>query len=467
MTVLVLAQDANRLDAAMATLRSEPDHRLKSVVLPDLETALAGAGRPRLARLLPGAAPRLTVHDNLVASCRDLQVAAVVAADHESAKVARRLVDDLPQLLAVMGADAALRVLAQQRETGRMPGGSPDDVFGRTRFLPDADALPASSHTATGRLVIGPDNRDGRAGSWALLASTAETPAYACQVVDGTDFFGAPADLSISRGEWRDETVGRRFTDAVTSGTTHVLQTGAADVLPAGFTWPDHVRRALVFDVIDLVPADQIDEIAARVPEADGRAVSEWKARAVAAAPLIEQRDGPVFATGWLRGMPVRMQVLPLAVPQIRRLGSRRGETASRPLVVTARPDLDLGHDPVAEVVARIAAEGSIQHVPLTGLPPSLWGTAIKAADAVVDRVWLPGMGMAAAIAMALDVPAITGSASVADDAPVMRTSVDELPDALDAVLGGRGRAEPGAGTAFADRQRELARSAIADFVRA
>lgn len=465
MTFLVLAQNPGRLDAAADTLRSEPGHHLKTVVLPELQETLSGGGRSRLSRLLPGAQSRPTVHDHLVASCRDLRVDVVVAADHESAKVAHGLVGDVPHLLAVMGADSALRMLARQKETGELPGGSSDDVFGRTRFVPSADTLPPVSASAASRLVIGPDNRDGRAGTWALLCSTPRRQAYSCQVVDGNDFFSAPADLSISRGEWNDERLARRFADAVTTGTTHLLATGAAALLPAGSRWPDHVRTGVVLDVVDLASSELIDEVAAQVPGADPAAVSAWRNRATNAAELVERAVGSVFVTdGGLPGAFAPLPVLPPASPALQRVGG--GGAPGPPLVVTARPDVDLGSDPAADAAAAMAAAGHIRHVSLTGLPPSLWVSAIKAADVVVDRVWLPGTGMPAAIALSTGVPVITGTLAVPAEAPVARASLATLPDVLAAALEAT-QDDSGARTAFAEQRREQARSAIAGFVRA
>lgn len=467
--VLVLAQDATRLDAAVGTLRSEPHLHVKAVVLPELEESLSGAGRSRLGRLLPGR-QHPTAHDHLVSSCRDLQVDAVVAADHESAKVARRLVADLPRLLAVMGADAALRVLAQRRQTGAVPGGSPDDVFGRTRFMPGTDSLPPVADSTESRLVIGPDNRDGRAGLWALLASAAPRPAFACQVVDGTDFFCGAADLSISRGELTDEARRRRFIDTVMAGTTHLLQAGASGLLPAQAHWPDGVRTAVVLDVIDLVPPELIEEIAAQVPNADAAAVAAWHERARRAAGAVERSADSVFVTdGGLPGAFAGLPVLPLALPPLDRVGA--GGSSGPPLVVTSRPDIDLGGeavgDPAADASSAMAAEGRIRHVSLTRLPPSLWVSAIKAADVVVDRLWLPGLGMAAAIALSMGVPVVAGTVAVPDEAPVARASLATLPDVLLAMLSELSPDDGGARIAFADRRREQARSTLSDFVRA
>ena len=462
-TILLLAQDAGRLKAAADTLRTEPCRHLEAVVLPDLEQSLKGHGRSRLARLRPAHA-RSTVHDRLVASCRDLRVDAVVAADHESAKVARRLVADLPHLVAVMGAEAALRVLAGRRASGEVPGGSPDDVFGRTRFVAGAEKLPPVATSTESRLVIGPDNRDGRAGCWALLGSATDRPAYACQVVDGTDFFSSPADLSISRGEWSDDLLARRFADAVAAGTTHVLATGAAALLPLGSRWPDQVRTGVVLDVVDLASSELIDEVVAQVPRASSTAVSAWRSRASNAADLASRSAGPVFVTdGGLPGAVANLPVLPLATLPFQRVGG--GGSSGPPLVVTARPDVDLGSDPTAELAAGLAAEGRIRHVSLTGLPPSLWVSAIKAADVVVDRVWLPGMGMAASTALSMGVPVVAGTVAVPESAPVARASLATLTEVLAAALETM-HDDSGARTAFAEERREQARTTIAHFVR-
>jgi hypothetical protein len=316
--------------------------------------------------------------------------------------------------------------------------------------------------------VIGPVNWDGRAAAWTLVADPCQSRAIAVQVVDGGDFRTAPADMSISRAEWSDPVVGDRFSDAVTEGTTHVLQVGAQPLLPTAHVWPGHVTVGMVLDVVDLTTTEEIDVLVGALPPGvDDSRVTRWKARTGWVAQRLAEHEGPTMVTD--RALVPRVRaadVLPLAVPAVATSASAGAPVGAPPLVVTARPDPDLGVDPAAEIVRELAADDLCRHVSLTGLAQSMWLPAIRAADVVVDPVWLPGLGMAGVMGLAVGRTVITGGAAASTEAGTVRASLSTLSRTLaDVLAGAHAHADAAEAARMADQRRVHARQALGRFV--
>ena len=454
------AREAEKLRAGVGVDRS-----VQAASSADDPPVSGGRSWLKRRRERPGEASSRTA--SLAALCREDRVTVVVACDDESARVAHALVDEVPGLLALFGVDAALRAL-NLPSADTPPGGSRDDVLGRTRFVFDAPAWTRPG-SPSARLVIGPRNWDGRSAAWALTAESPQTSAVAVQVVDGGDFRTAPADLSISRAEWNDPAVSARFSRAVTEATTHVLQVGTNPILPPAHPWPGVVTSGIVLDVDDLMTPQQIDALVAALPgDVDASRVLRWKARTEGAAARLTEHHGPLMVTdSALVPRAPGADVLPLTAPTTSPSPSVAPQAGAPPLVVTARPDVDLGVDPVAQVMGNLAAEKVCRHVSLATLSQSMWLPAIRAADVVVDRVWMPGLGMAGVAGLAVGRVVIAGVDAAHSEAALVGSTMPALADTVRAVLSDVSARSAAAdqGPGLAAERRERARQCLGRFV--
>ena len=128
--------------------------------------------------------------------------------------------------------------------------------------------------------------------------------------------------------------------------------------------------------------------------------------------------------------------------------------------MVTAAP-AGQALDPEAERVEALADDGLCRHLSLAGLPPSLWRSAIRAASIVVDRVWLPGLGLAGMLGLEAGRPTVVGPTGLPAGAPVVRTRMAELDQTLRDLLV-RAPSRDDRGAAFVADQRQHARQVLA-----
>lgn len=456
--IIVVAGDPARGEVEAARLAAHLGRQVPVFLLRDQ------ADRPRH-RLLRAARKREREGDasDLTTHVRQRGVTLVVAADHQGARAARHAVDNVRGVTAVQGADAAARVAGMLSAGYEIPGGTTDDVLGRTRFVPPLDRLPeAEPDPAVARLVIGPANRDGRASEWALLASTAGVRGVSVQRVDGGDARTASADLSISGQEWGRPDVRACCVDKLTRYATHVLESGMDDLLPDAGLWAAGVQRSRVLDVVDLMTPDDIAEALDEAGvQSHGAQPAAWLAGAGRAQTLVELVTPPPLVTS-LVPRSTLLGVLPLVHAHPLRSGPPIRAADERPLVVTAPPAGPLTLDPEADRVQVLASEGLCRHLSLTGLPPSLWRSAIRSATIVVDRVWLPGLGLPGMLALEAGRTTIAGSAKLPTEAPVVHTTLADLDGTLrERLESPTSIVDEARGAAFVADQRRHAREVL------
>ena len=356
-------------------------------------------------------------------------IALAVSLDEYSSAPLFRLARERPGITCVENVDVAIRLLtgaATVTPPPRSPWGGPHAA---------ASWTPPRSSV---RLLVGPHNRDGDASGWAgaglLVPGTA---ALSTARFDVHDPMSAPVDLPLVGSAGGE-------VQATWSAATHVLWEGPPILLmaqelersPAKDLWELSAtrHRAVVLGVDDLLdPADHARRHSwSQFRDLDPAALSDLSAAVAGLHDSLRSFDGTVFVTeSWLLGVIPGAALLPQVVPSGafgQRVAPGGRGAHSTPIVASWSIG---GHDEVRTRLETIAGSGQIEHYHLERVPPTLRASVVGAADVVVDRLGLGGLGWAGRLGLAAGRVVMARRVGVDRQAPVVELG----PEAVEAVI--------------------------------
>lgn len=343
----------------------------------------------------------------------------VVALDGPSADAVFLAIAEAPDVVAVLSVDVAHRLLT---------GDAVVDAPKQKRAVPPSwqSALPNDGCTTTYRMLIGGRDLDGANTAIALAARTlpcVDARSVASAEV-GSRLF-SPADVDAETGI------------ALARDATHVLwhwESGvefSALMLAAGSGLP-RARIGFILTARDLIdPADHADRYVGSVyrhSTSTSTALNEkaprWRLPAIGS----DRVDSQFFVCeDWLAdltGLPL------LTVPVPRLVPPKPPGSSSIPAVVSWSA---LADTPVHDVLESMATTGAIRHHRIEEIPPSMRAHVVSAADVVVDRIGVGGLGWASRMGMAAGRVVCISGVGVSPDAPALR------PNDVSAALDGTG----------------------------